>query len=61
MKRRPGSMELGLFFWGWYVLIMAIGIASLYIEPQHVLTVAKVGFISLLVTIDQTLWYARRI
>jgi hypothetical protein len=45
----------------WSVVIMAIGIACLYIEPQYVLTVAKVGFISLLVPIAQTLWYAKRL
>jgi hypothetical protein len=45
----------------WSVVIMAIGIACLYIEPQHVLTVAKVGFISLLVPVAQTVWYARRL
>jgi hypothetical protein len=45
----------------WSVVLMAIGIACLYIEPQHVLTVAKVGFISLLVPVIQTVWYARRL
>jgi hypothetical protein len=43
----------------WPVVIMAIGIACLYIEPQHVLTVAKLSFLSLLVPIVQSLWYAR--
>jgi hypothetical protein len=43
----------------WSAVLMAIGIACLYIEPQHVLTVAKVGFISLLVPVFQTMWYAR--
>ncbi len=45
----------------WSVVLMAIGIACLYIEPQHVLTVAKVGFISLLVPVVQTVWYARQL
>ena len=45
----------------WSVVIMAIGIICLYIEPQHVLTVAKVTFISLLVPVVQTLYYARRL
>jgi hypothetical protein len=45
----------------WALVIMAVGIACLYIEPQHVLTVAKIAFLSLLVPIVQTLWYARRL
>jgi hypothetical protein len=45
----------------WSVVLMAIEIGCLYIEPQHVLTVAKVGFISLLVPIAQTVWYAREL
>ncbi len=45
----------------WSVVIMAIGIACLYIEPQHVLTVATVSFISLLVPVIQTVYYARRL
>jgi hypothetical protein len=46
---------------GWSFVVMAIGIGCLYIEPQHVLMVAKVGFISLLVPIVQTIWYARQL
>jgi hypothetical protein len=45
----------------WSVVIMAVGIACLYIEPQHVLTVAKITFISLLVPILKTLYYAKRL
>jgi hypothetical protein len=45
----------------WSVVIMVIGIACLYIEPQHVLTVAKFAFISLLIPVAQTVWYARRL
>jgi uncharacterized membrane protein len=45
----------------WSVVIMAIGIACLYIEPQSVLTVAKVSFISVAVPIVQTLYYAKRL
>jgi len=45
----------------WSVIIMAIGIACLYSEPQHVPTVAKISSISLLVPIAQTLYYARRL
>jgi hypothetical protein len=45
----------------WSVVLMAIGIACLYIEPQHVLTVAKATFLSLLVPVVQTMWYARRL
>jgi hypothetical protein len=45
----------------WSVVLMAIGMACLYIKPKHVLTVAKVGFISLLVPIAQALWYARQL
>jgi len=43
----------------WSLVIMAIGIGCLYIEPQHVLAAAKIAFISLLVPIVQTCWYAR--
>ncbi|MBI5569459.1 MAG: SdpI family protein [Desulfomonile tiedjei] len=45
----------------WSVVIMAVGIVSLYLDPQHVLTVAKIAFLSLLVPVVQTLWYARRL
>jgi hypothetical protein len=45
----------------WSLAIMAAGIFCFFIEPQHVLTVAKVGFISLLVPIAQTVLYARRL
>jgi SdpI/YfhL protein family/Transposase len=45
----------------WSVVIMAIGIACLYIEQQSVLTVAKVSFISVAVPIVQTLYYAKRL
>jgi hypothetical protein len=45
----------------WSVVLMAIGIGCLYIEPQQVLTVAKVSFMSLLVPVFQTMWYARRL
>jgi hypothetical protein len=45
----------------WSVVIMATGIACLYIEPQHVLTVAKVSFVSVLVPLIQTVCYARRL
>jgi hypothetical protein len=45
----------------WSLVIMAIGIACLYIEPQHVLTVAKVTFLSVLIPILQTLYYAKRL
>ena len=45
----------------WSLVIMAVGIGCLYIEPQHVLTVAKIAFISLLFPVVQTLWYARNL
>jgi hypothetical protein len=45
----------------WSVVLMVVGIACLYIEPQSVLTVAKVSFVSLLVPAVQTLYYARRL
>ena len=46
---------------GWSVVIMGIGIACLYVEPRYVLTLAKIGFLSLLVPIGLTLYYARRL
>jgi hypothetical protein len=45
----------------WSVFIMVIGFACLYVEPQHVLAVAKMTFLSLLVPIVLTLWYAKRL
>jgi len=45
----------------WSVVSIIMGIVCLFIHPQHVLTVAKVCFISLLVPIVQTLYYARQI
>jgi hypothetical protein len=45
----------------WSLVIMAIGIACLYVEPRHVLTVAKIGFLSSLAPTVQTLYYARRL
>jgi hypothetical protein len=45
----------------WSVIIMAIGIVCLYIEPQPVATVAKLTFLSVIVPIIQTFRYARRL
>jgi len=45
----------------WSVFIMALGIACLFVDPPSVLTVAKVGFVSILVPIAQTLYHARRL
>lgn len=44
----------------WAVFIMIIGIVCLYIEPQSVLTTAKIAFISILVPIVQILYFAKR-
>jgi hypothetical protein len=44
----------------WSVAVMTIGIVCLFIEPQHVLTVAKAGFLTVLIPIVQTLYYAQR-
>jgi uncharacterized membrane protein len=46
---------------GWAVAIMIVGIVCLYIDPQSVLTVAKISFLSLIVPIAQTYYYARRL
>jgi hypothetical protein len=43
----------------WSVVIIVFGIACLYIEPQYALTLAKIGFMSLLVPIVQTLYFAK--
>jgi hypothetical protein len=45
----------------WSLAIMAAGIVCLYIEPEHVLTVAKISFLSVLVPILETIRYARRL
>jgi hypothetical protein len=43
------------------MVLMAVGMLCLYIDPQFVLAAAKVSFMSLLVPIAQTVWYARRL
>jgi hypothetical protein len=45
----------------WSAALMALGIICLYIQPEHVLTVAKVGFISIIVPIVQAMWFARKL
>jgi len=45
----------------WSVVIIASGIACLFIEPQSALTVAKITFLSVFIPIVQTLRYARRL
>jgi hypothetical protein len=45
----------------WSVVLMAAGIACLSIEPLYVLTVANICFISILVPIVQTVWYAKKL
>lgn len=44
----------------WSVVIIVLGIVCLYVDPQHVLTVSKIAFLSVLVPIAQTVWYARK-
>lgn len=45
----------------WGVLVMIVGIACLYIEPQSVLTLAKATFISILAPLGLTIYFARRL
>jgi len=45
----------------WAVVIMAVGIGCLYIEPEYVLMVVKVGFLSVLLPIALTVYFARRL
>lgn len=45
----------------WGVVVIFIGMVCLFISPQLVLTVAKIGFILVFVPIVQTLYYARRL
>jgi uncharacterized membrane protein len=45
----------------WSGVIVAIGIACLFIEPQSVLTVANLTFLSVIVPIILTFRYARRL
>lgn len=45
----------------WSVVLMAAGIACLSIEPRYVLTIANICFISLLVPIVLTVWYAKKL
>lgn len=46
---------------GWSAVIMAVGLACLWIEPAYVLPVANATFLSLLVPIALTVLYARRL
>ena len=45
----------------WSVVIMIIGILCLYVEPQHVLAIAKVSFVSIFAPMILTYFYARRL
>ena len=45
----------------WSIVLMAAGIVCLSVEPQYVLTVAKICFISILIPIVQTMWYAKKL
>jgi uncharacterized membrane protein len=44
----------------WAIAVMILGITCLFIEPQSVLTVAKAGFISIVIPIIQILFFAKR-
>jgi hypothetical protein len=43
----------------WSAVIIAIGITCVFIDPQAVLTVSKIAFVSVVVPVVQTLYYAR--
>jgi hypothetical protein len=45
----------------WAVLLMITGVVCLFIEPEYVLPVAKVSFISVIVPIFQVFYFARRL
>jgi uncharacterized membrane protein len=45
----------------WAVFMMIMGIICLYVEPQSVLTVAKITFLSVVIPVVQTFWYAKGI
>jgi hypothetical protein len=45
----------------WSVVIMLMGIVCLLVGSQHVLLVAKITFLSLIIPIVQTFYYARRL
>jgi hypothetical protein len=45
----------------WSAVIIAIGITCLFIDPQAVLTLAKIAFVSVLVPVVQTLYFAKRL
>lgn len=45
----------------WAVAIMVVGLVCLYIDPQSVLTVAKISFVSVATPIVLTFRYARRL
>ncbi|WP_237671500.1 SdpI family protein [Desulfomonile tiedjei] len=45
----------------WSVVLVIVGIACLYIESQWVLVVANICFLSILIPIMQTVWYAKKI
>ncbi len=45
----------------WALAIMVVVIMCLYADPQSVLTVAKITFVSVLVPLAETFRYARRL
>jgi len=45
----------------WAAVLVAAGIVCLYIPPQYVLTVAKAGFISIVVPVIGILRYAKKL
>jgi hypothetical protein len=45
----------------WALLLMAVGIICLFIEPQDVLDLTKIGFISIIVPVLLTISFGRKI
>ncbi|MGO9569797.1 MAG: SdpI family protein [Desulfomonilaceae bacterium] len=45
----------------WAVFVMIMGIVCLYVEPQSVLMIAKITFLSIVIPIVQTFRYAKGI
>ena len=45
----------------WALILMAVGIICLFVQPQYVLNTARAGFISIIIPIMLTIAFGRRI
>ena len=45
----------------WALLLMAVGIICLFVHPQHVLNMTRIGFISIIIPIILTIAFSRKL